>query len=73
MKLGRLEEKAKKGAVITGKPSSYGRERFGCLWPRLIHRTQRGNAGKEGENMTQGFTSAVHNLNGEAVGVITVK
>ena len=30
-----------------------------CLQPRLILQTQRGNAGRQREDMTQGFISAV--------------
>lgn len=70
---GGWRRQAEKGAVITGKPASYPSERIGCLGPRLIHQTQRGDAGKESEKRTQDFTSAVQNLNNEAVGLVTVK
>lgn len=70
---GGRRRQAEKGAVIAGKPSSNASERIGYLGPRLIHQTERGDAGKESEKRTQDFTSAVQNLNNEAVGLVTVK
>ena len=64
-------ERGKKGTVITGKPSSNGRERIGCLGPRLIH--QQGNVGESSKEMIQGLISTIYNLNNEAIMVSTIK
>lgn len=53
-----MQKTGRERAVITGKASSYARERMGMSGSRLIHWNQQENAGMQSKEMTQGLISA---------------